>query len=87
MWQVWQRSISFESWPSYDEALCVDSEVEISVQVNGKLRSRIRIAPTAGEEEMRAAALADERIAQEIANKTVRKVICVPGRTVNIVAS
>ncbi len=83
----WTRSISFEPWPQYDEALCVDEMVEIPVQVNGKLRSRIMIAPSASEEEMKTVALADARIAQELAGKTIRKTVCVPGRMVNIVAN
>jgi leucyl-tRNA synthetase len=83
----WQRSIAFEPWPAYDEALCADAEVEIPLQVNGKLRSRMTIAAAATEEEMKAAALADERVRKELAGRTVRKVICIPGRLVNVVAS
>ena len=83
----WQRSIVFESWPAYDEKLCVDQEVEIAVQVMGKVRSRVMVPADAGEDRMRELALADAKIQQELAGKTVRKVICIPGRLVNIVAN
>ena len=81
----WARSIIYESWPTWDEALTVDAQVEVPVQINGKVRSRIRVAPTATQEEMQAAALADAKIAAEVRDKTIRKVICVPGRMINLV--
>ncbi|MBP7934719.1 MAG: leucine--tRNA ligase [Phycisphaerae bacterium] len=92
LWQMlkgdkWQRSLAFESWPAFDEALCVDPEVEIVVQICGKVRSRIMLPPLADEERMKRAALADSKIAGELTGKTVRKVICIPGRLVNIVAN
>jgi leucyl-tRNA synthetase len=85
----WSGSISAEPWPAYDEALTVEAEVEIPVQINGKLRSRILLpADTAQDESaMQQAALADEKVARELTGKTVRKVVCIPGRMVNIVAS
>ncbi|HQA45307.1 MAG TPA: class I tRNA ligase family protein, partial [Phycisphaerae bacterium] len=85
----WKRSIAFEDWPTYDEALAVDLEVEIPVQINGKLRSRIHLPADAAadQDQMREAALANARIQQELSGMTVRKVICVPGRLVNIVAT
>jgi leucyl-tRNA synthetase len=83
----WHRSIVFEAWPSHDESLCVDQEVEIAVQVMGKVRSRVMVPADAGEDRMREIALADAKIQQELAGKTVRKVICIPGRLVNIVAN
>jgi len=85
----WQSSIAYEPWPPYDEVLCVDAEIEIPVQVCGKLRSRITLSADAATstDAMEKAALADERIQKEIAGKTVRKVICIPKRLVNIVAN
>jgi len=85
----WKRSIAFEDWPTYDEALAVDLEVEVPVQINGKLRSRIHLPADAAadQDQMREAALANARIQQELSGMTVRKVICVPGRLVNIVAT
>ncbi|KAA0217284.1 MAG: leucine--tRNA ligase [Leptolyngbya sp. PLA3] len=93
--ELWHRlgrqgasgSVALQSWPTYDEAMLVDSEIEIPVQVLGKLRSKITVPADAGEDAVRRAALADPRIAELIAGKTVRKVIIVPGRLVNIVAN
>ncbi|UCD28382.1 MAG: class I tRNA ligase family protein, partial [Planctomycetota bacterium] len=85
----WKDSIANQSWPTYQEALCVEAEIEIPVQVNGKLRSRITLSADAAkdQESMKAAALDNERIKKEIDGKTVRKVICIPGRLVNIVVN
>ena len=83
----WHRSISVERWPAYDEALCVEAEVEIVVQVMGKIKARITLPASADEGQMREVALADERIVAELTGKTVRKVVCIPGRLVNIVAN
>ena len=80
-------SITHAEWPGYDEAMLVDDEVEIPVQVMGKLRSKIFVAPDADSKTMEAAALADERIKELIEGKTVRKIVVVPGRLVNIVAN
>ncbi len=85
--ETWKRSIAFEAWPAYDEQLCVETEIEIPVQINGKIRSRIVIAASASTEEMERAAMADEKVKQELASRTVRKVITVPKRLVNIVAN
>jgi len=83
----WGGSITGETWPAFDEALCVDEQVEIAVQILGKVRSRIMISPEASDEEMEQAALADAKIEEWLEGKTVRKVICVRGRMVNIVAN
>jgi leucyl-tRNA synthetase len=72
-------------WPTYDPAVAADEELLVVVQVNGKLRSKITMAASAGEAEMKEAAIADERVRPFIEGKTVRKVICVPGKLVNIV--
>ena len=73
-------------WPVCDESALVRDEIELVVQVNGKLRSKINVTASAGNEAIEAIALADEKIVSNIAGKTVRKVIVVPGRLVNIVA-
>ncbi len=73
-------------WPSYDEAACREDVVEIPVQVNGKLRSRITVAADSPDDAVRALALADEHVVKSIADATVRKVIIIPNRMVNIVA-
>ncbi len=78
--------LSLAEWPSYDEAKTIDAEIEIAVQVSGKLRATITIAADASKEDAIAAALADERIQNAIAGKNVVKEIYIPGKIVNIVA-
>ena len=73
------------TWPSYDEAKCVDAEIEVAVQVNGKLKTRITISAEATAEEAIAAAKADEKISAETEGKTIVKELYVKGRLVNIV--
>src|SRR3989475_827558 len=72
-------------WPKHDPALAKEEEIEIPVQVNGKLRSRIVVPVDTSEDVMRERALADEKIRAAIAGKQVVKVIVVPGKLVNIV--
>ncbi len=74
-------------WPLCDEAALKRDEIELVVQVNGKLRSKINVAANADNKAIEATALADEKIVSNIEGKTVRKVIVVPGRLVNIVVS
>ena len=77
--------LAVTEWPTYDEAKCVDSEIEIAVQVNGKVRAKIMIPAECTQEEALAAAKADEKIAAEMEGKTVIKELYVKGRLVNIV--
>jgi leucyl-tRNA synthetase len=72
-------------WPKYDPALAKEEEIDMAVQINGKLRGRLLVAADAAEDSVRKAALADEKIVAAIAGKQVAKVIVVPGRLVNIV--
>ena len=72
-------------WPKFDEALAKEEQIEIPVQINGKLRSVIRVAADAGEDTIRDAALADEKIAAAIAGKQIVRIILVPRKLVNIV--
>jgi len=74
-----------ERWPVVDPSALVQDTVEIVVQVNGKLRSRIGVPVGADEATVREAALADEQVQKFIAGKPARKVIVVPGKLVNIV--
>ncbi len=74
-----------EAWPSFDPAMLVQAEIEIPVQICGKVKGKVRIAADADEKAMEAAALADEKIQRAIEGKPVRKVIAVRGRLVNIV--
>jgi leucyl-tRNA synthetase len=75
------------TWPVCDESALVCDEVELVVQVNGKLRSKVSVDANADNAAIEAAALADEKIIVNIEGKTVRKIIVVPGRLVNIVAN
>ncbi|MBL4591074.1 MAG: leucine--tRNA ligase, partial [Phycisphaerales bacterium] len=80
-------SITHAEWPSFDDAMLIDDQIEIPVQIMGKLRSKIYASPNANPKELEEAALADERIKELIEGKTVRKIVVVPGRLVNIVAN
>jgi len=73
-------------WPRFDNDLAAVDELEMPVQVNGKLRARIRVAVNAGEEEILARAQAEEKVIQHLAGKQIVKVVFVPQKLVNIVA-
>ena len=73
-------------WPKYDPALAAEDEIEIPVQVNGKLRSVVVVSAGASEEQIKQAALADEKVCAAIAGKQVVRIIFVAGKVVNIVA-
>lgn len=81
-----EESITYQPWPTYDEALLVDDEVEIVVQVNGKLRAKIKIAKDTSKEEMQEIALSNDDVKASIEGKDIMKVIAVPQKLVNIVA-
>ncbi len=90
--ELWEQlghkeSISRESWPTYDPALCVDEEVELVIQVNGKLRDRVRVPVDITEENAKARALMSDKIKPWIEGKKIEKVVFVKGRLVNIVVS
>jgi leucyl-tRNA synthetase len=74
-----------EPWPRPDPAALEQATVEIVVQVNGKLRARVQVAAGADEAAARVAALADPGVARFVAGHTVRKLIYVPGKLVNVV--
>ncbi len=89
--EIWEQLgeeglCSLSVWPQYDEAKTVDSTVEIVVQINGKLKSRLNVAADISATDAIAAAKADEKIAAEIAGKSIVKEIYVPKKLVNIVA-
>ncbi len=73
-------------WPTYDEAKCVDKTIEIVVQINGKVRAKLNVPAEIESADAIAMAKADEKIAEEIAGKTIIKELYVKGRLVNIVA-
>ncbi|MDB6136405.1 MAG: leucyl-tRNA synthetase [Verrucomicrobiales bacterium] len=79
------RQLCLQTWPQWDEAALVVDEIEIVIQVNGKLRDKITVATTATEDEIKAAALASEKIQEFTSAGTIAKVIVVPRKLVNIV--
>src|SRR5699024_902847 len=90
--ELWNRlgnegTITYEAWPSFDESKLVEDEVEVVIQVMGRVRSKVMVSKDMPKEELEALALADEKIQKWIDGKTVRKVIVVPGKLVNIVAN
>ena len=72
-------------WPAYDPDLAAEDELEMPVQVNGKLRSRIRVAVDVTEDEIRRLAQADEKVAQHLGGRQIVKIIVVPQKLINIV--
>jgi leucyl-tRNA synthetase len=78
-------TLAYEPWPSFDDALTKSDEVEIPIQVNGKLRARIIVRVDIDDESLKQLALADERVRALIEGKQIKKVIVVPKKLVNIV--
>ena len=72
-------------WPKHDPELAKEEEIEVPIQINGKLRSRMLVPADAGEETIRQRALADDKVKAAINGKQVAKVIVVPGKLANVV--
>ncbi|RSK28236.1 leucine--tRNA ligase [Bacillus sp. HMF5848] len=90
--ELWSKlghedGIAYEAWPAYDEAKLVENEIEIVVQVNGKVKAKLQVPAEASREQLEEIAMADLKVKEQIEGKTVRKVIAVPGKLVNIVAN
>jgi len=88
--ELWENvklpgQITEQPWPGYDEKFLIEDEVEIVIQVNGKVRDRMNMSIQASKEELKAAALANPKIQQLIAGKIVQKTVIVPKKLVNIV--
>ncbi|MBM7434874.1 leucine--tRNA ligase [Leuconostoc rapi] len=88
--ELWVRlgneaSISYVTWPTYDQSQLVDDTVEIIFQVNGKVRGKATVARDIDQDSMMAAAKLDDNVQNFIAGKTIRKIIAIPGKFVNIV--
>jgi len=81
------QSLAFEPWPTFDPALLKDDEVEVPVQVNGKVRARVTVPADADRAALEAAARADEKVAALLAGKDVKKIVVVPGKLVNFVVA
>jgi len=78
-------SIADVPWPDYDEALCVDEVVEIAVQVNGRVRGRVRLSADASEAEAAANAMKDPAVQKAVGQQAVRRTVYVPGRILNLI--
>ncbi|MCA9074016.1 MAG: leucine--tRNA ligase [Planctomycetaceae bacterium] len=87
LWEVLGHSqtLAYNPWPEYDESMLVENEVEVPVQVNGKVRAKIRVPVDANPQAMQEIAEASEDVKQQIEGKQIVKVIAVPGRMVNFV--
>ncbi len=89
LWRILGKSetLAHEPWPTFDPALLVEDEVEVPVQLNGKVRGRVVVAATADAAALEAAARGSDRVAPLLEGKTIRKVVVVPGKLVNFVVS
>lgn len=89
LWSEFNESdtIAYQKWPTYDPAQLIEDEVEIVVQINGKVKSHLKVAKDAAKDEIETKALADDHVKDNLVDKTVRKVIVVPNKIVNIVAN
>ena len=91
--ELWEKlagtpeDITAQQWPSFDPALLVEDEVEIVIQVNGKLRDKVRVPIDAAQEQLEAIARSNERVREFVAGKEIRKVIAIRNKLVNVVAS
>ena len=90
--ELWSRlghndTLAYASWPAYDESKLVDNEVEIVIQINGKVRAKLQVPADITKEEMEKTVMENGKVLEQIDGKTVRKVIAIPGKLVNIVAN
>ncbi|RBP03971.1 leucine--tRNA ligase [Rossellomorea aquimaris] len=90
--ELWSKlghegTLSYEAWPTFDESKLVDNEVEIVLQVNGKVKAKVMIPRDMNKEDLEKTAMENDEIKTQIDGKTIRKVIAVPGKLVNIVAN
>ncbi|ERN52371.1 leucine--tRNA ligase [Alkalihalophilus marmarensis] len=88
--ELWEKfghneTITYAEWPTYEESLLVENEVEVVVQINGKVRAKLVIPADASRDQMEEIAKNDDKVQEAIGDKTVRKIIAVPGKLVNIV--
>ncbi|HWE38738.1 MAG TPA: leucine--tRNA ligase [Isosphaeraceae bacterium] len=87
LWEVLghRETLAYQPWPSFDPALLKDDEVEIPVQINGKVRGRVVVAADADRDAIERAARADEKVAAFLEGKAVKKVVVVPGKLISFV--
>jgi leucyl-tRNA synthetase len=90
--ELWDKlgysgTIAYEGWPAFDEAKLKDDEVEIVIQINGKVKHKLLVPINTNKDALEQLAMDDDKIKAQIDGKTIRKVIAVPGKLVNIVAN
>ncbi|WP_046176647.1 leucine--tRNA ligase [Domibacillus indicus] len=90
--ELWEKlghsgTITYEAWPAFDESKLIDDEVEIVLQVNGKVKAKLMVSKDATREQMEEIAMQNDKFKEELSGKTIRKVIAVPGKLVNVVAN
>jgi leucyl-tRNA synthetase len=90
--ELWEKlghtkSLAYEPWPAFDPALLIESTIEIVLQVNGKVRGKLDVPVAITKSELETLALANDKVKEFTAGKAVKKVVVVPGKLVNIVAS
>ncbi|WNS74662.1 leucine--tRNA ligase [Bacillus sp. DTU_2020_1000418_1_SI_GHA_SEK_038] len=90
--ELWSKlghseTIAYEAWPAFDEAKLVDNEIEIVIQINGKVKAKLLVPSDAQKDALEKIAMDDQTVKEQIDGKTIRKVIAVPGKLVNIVAN
>jgi leucyl-tRNA synthetase len=88
--EAWQllghtKTLAYEAWPAFDAAVLVESEIEIAVQINGKVRGKIRIPAGADQQTAEAAARSDAKSAEQLAGKQIIKIVYVAGRLLSFV--
>ncbi|WP_046178530.1 leucine--tRNA ligase [Domibacillus tundrae] len=90
--ELWEKlghsgTVTYEAWPVFDESKLIDDEVEIVIQLNGKVKAKVMVSKDATREQMEEIAMQNDKLREELAGNTIRKVIAVPGKLVNIVAN
>ncbi len=90
--ELWEKlghneTLAYEAWPQFDESKLVENEVEIVIQVNGKVKEKMNVPTEATKDDLERIAIESDRVQEAIREKTVRKVIVVPNKLVNIVAN
>jgi leucyl-tRNA synthetase len=89
LWSVLgnKSTLAYEAWPIADATLLVEDQVEIPVQINGKIKAKLMVATGLDQAGLEALALKDPKVKEQLIGKTIRKVVAVPGKMVNVVAS
>jgi leucyl-tRNA synthetase len=87
LWEITKHDKHLEdySWPSFDHDSAKDEEITVVLQVNGKVRSRLLVAPDVDDDEIKKLTLQDDKIQKFVAGKPIKKIIVVPRKLVNVV--